>query len=204
MLGQLPYLIKARKERLHASKKELKYWKAAGIKKGYQFYQRYIKAFGMRMEYFIDKKIGDFGCGPFGGVISVIDGYRSAYPIDILSEEYNMMGLSKERILKFDGKKTQLPAGFMDIIFCCNAMDHTRYPERIIKEINRLLRKGGEFFLSVHIREKSQTNITHPIAWNEKLLRRMFGKFHISWIRIDKNDVVNECDYKTLYAKLIK
>lgn len=203
MIKTLLSAVGIRREYSHKSK-ELKYWKDAGKAKGNEFYNRYIEAFGLKKDYFNKRSVGDFGSGPFGGVTSVIGGHRSAYPIDILADEYNEMGLSGEHIMRFDGKKTALPSGCMDIIFCCNAIDHTAYPGRMINEIHRLLSPAGELFLSVHMRERSQVNMTHPIAWNEGIFRRLFRDFKVEWMRIEDTDKVNECGYRTLYAKLVK
>lgn len=203
MIKRLLNAVNIKREYSHKSK-ELKYWKGAGKIKGNEFYNRYIEVFGLKKDYFNAKDVGDFGSGPFGGIISVIDGYRSAYPIDILADEYNKMGLSKEHIARFDGNKTDLASGCVNVIFCTNAADHTAYPDRVIKEIHRLLSPGGELFLSVHMRDRRETNITHPIGWNEVIFKRLFRNFKIEWMRIDDTDRVNECNYKTLYAKLVK
>ena len=56
-----------------ARDKEIKYWKKAGIKKGSIFYKGYLDKFHIKDDLIKNKIIGDFGCGPFGGIISVLN-----------------------------------------------------------------------------------------------------------------------------------
>ena len=184
--------------------KELSYWKRTGIKKGTDHYKKYLQKFKLLDENLQDNTIGDFGCGPFGGIISVINTFKIAYPIDILADEYNKLSLCEEKIIKFDGKNTQLKDNCIDVMFCCNTLDHTRKYHNCINEIHRLLKNKGQLYIAFHLRQKKQLNLAHPIAWNEVKFKKEFSSlFLIEWLEIDNNDVVNTAAHPTLYAKLL-
>jgi SAM-dependent methyltransferase len=183
---------------------EIKYWRKAGIDKGCGVYGAYLKKFSVDPASLRDKVVADFGCGPLGGMLSVLD-VQQGYPIDILADEYNEWGKSKFKIYKFDGKCTNLQPGIVDVFFCCNAIDHTWYPKHIIREIQRVLKKGGLLFLHVHLREKEALNVPHPISWTENFFENIFSdSFRVEWRRVEDSDEVNNGILQTLYAKLVK
>lgn len=191
--------------RYSAKDREIKYWQKAGIRKGNDFYKKYLIKFPIESSSLHGKVIADFGAGPFGGILSVLDDVEKRYPIDILANEYNLWGFSKFKIYGFNGKRTNLPPGIADVIFCCNTIDHTRYPNYIVKEIARLLKKNGVLFLHVHLRRDEELNEAHPLSWDERLFRNIFEKeFIVERCRIESSDEVNDSEYKTLYSKLIK
>ncbi|MDC0358684.1 class I SAM-dependent methyltransferase [Oligoflexia bacterium] len=45
----------------------------------------------------------------------------------------------------FDGKTIPFRADSFDLIFCTQVLEHVRYPERLIAEVNRVLKPGGSF-----------------------------------------------------------
>ncbi|MEE9176561.1 MAG: methyltransferase domain-containing protein, partial [Thermodesulfobacteriota bacterium] len=191
-------------EEFSAKEIEMKYWKKTGLSKGKEFYKKYLELFGISTGDFADKSVGDFGCGPFGGIISVLNGFKKSYPIDILADEYNKWNVLAPPLIRFDGVKTDLPDGILDILFLTNVIDHTRYPQNIIKEAYRLLRKGGTLCLHVHLRGNDQLNKAHPVAWDEKLFLKRFEKFKIDWYKTEDFDWINDDKYRMLYGKLIK
>ncbi|NQT07203.1 MAG: methyltransferase domain-containing protein [Candidatus Omnitrophica bacterium] len=169
---------------------ELRRWKKDGGK-DMAVYKHYIDRFN---EDLTSKCIGDFGCGPYGGVTF----FAGGYPIDINARAYNKWGWSKKRILQ----SREIPDKTIDVMFCCDAIDHTRCPEKIIKEIRRLLKPSGTLLLHVHFREVP--NVRHPVVWSVDLLRSLFKDFNIVWHKVEEGDAImhNKKVNNTLWAKL--
>lgn len=181
---------------------EVKYWVKNGIKKGKDFYSLYLEKFNVSEEDFYTKKVADFGCGPFGGLLSVLD-VAGCYPIDILAEKYNEWGKCRRKIYLFDGKRVMLEDSIVDVVFCCNAIDHTKHPENIIKEIGRILKSDGILYLHVHLRTQDELNPGHPMAWDESVFDILFKGFEKKFCYIEDRDYVNGNEHKTLYAGLV-
>lgn len=192
------------KNKYSAREKELKYWMYTGIEKGSRFYENYLKKFGIEKNTYMHQAVCDFGCGPFGGIFSVLNTWEK-YPIDILADDYNKWNYSSTIIGKFNGRCTNMPSGRIDVVFCCNTIDHTRYPKFIINEIHRLLKNNGILYFHVHLRDHCNPTELHPIHWNFPLFHHMFEKkFRIIWYTIENKDTVNNENIITLYSKLEK
>ena len=62
-----------------ASGHELRYWRERGLDKGTYIYENYLKLFGLERGSLSGKTVCDYGSGPFGGVLSALDGIEG-YP----------------------------------------------------------------------------------------------------------------------------
>jgi len=71
-----------------------------------------------------------------------------------------------------------------DIIFCSNMLDHTYVPEKVIKEIKRVLKINGFFILTVEIFEKKIVRDEgHPYCFRKDDILRLLGdKFKLIFI----------------------
>ncbi len=185
---------------LSAKGSELKYWQKSGLDKGTHIYSKYLQLFGLTSEHLARLVIADFGCGPFGGIFSVLPQLSAAYPIDVLADEYNAWGNCAYPIVPFDGAPTSVPEGSCDYAFCLNAIDHTPYPELIVAELWRILKPGGLVYLHVHLRTQEQVNKLHPIPWEEKDVRARFEMFEGIDLSLHDRDTVNDNDYRMLTA----
>ena len=198
----VPAWVKA--GQLSATGSEIRYWQETGLEKGTQIYLRYLQLFGLRPSDLEGKSVADFGCGPFGGILSALPACHAAYPIDILADEYNAWGNSRHRIYRFDGGKTDVRVATCDAVFCTNAIDHTSEPELIVREVFRILRPRGKLFLHLHLRNKDQVNKIHPFPWDVEKFKRLFSDFIIDDYRVEDPDWVNDNDLEMLYARLVK
>ena len=189
---------------LSAKGAELKYWEKTGLKKGKDFYAKYLELVGLTSAELQGLIVADFGCGPFGGVLSILPPARVAYPIDVLAEEYNRWGCCPYPILAFDGRTTILPANSCDRTFCLNTIDHTTRPEPIMAELWRILKPDGLLYLHLHLRQPDQLNKIHPFAWSEADVRRRFDSFELLKLQIHEWDWINDNDYRMLSAILQK
>lgn len=183
---------------LTAKGTELSYWKKAGLAKGADFYGGYLKAFGLRDDEFLRLSVGDFGCGPFGGILSALKGLEAAYPIDVLADEYNSWGTSASRIFAFDGCLTPVSTECCDVMFSANALDHTPDPTNSISEIFRILKPGGRLYVHVHLRADSEINKAHPVAWSRASALRHFADFDVIKAEEFPNDWINDVPMRML------
>jgi ubiquinone/menaquinone biosynthesis C-methylase UbiE len=91
----------------------------------------------------------DIGCGAGNS----IDFFRSLMPkvqwigVDIEGSPEVMSRTRGDGIfLNFDGINLPLPDKHADILFCKQVFEHVRYPEKLLMEMNRVLKDDGIVF----------------------------------------------------------
>jgi SAM-dependent methyltransferase len=123
-------------------------------------------------------KVLDVGCG-ISSVLHFVEGKR--YGIDPLAEEYKKLYRYPEGIdiRQAGGESIPFPAGFFDVVFCTNVLDHTTDPQKTIHEIQRVLRPNGRFVLTVEVfEEKSIRDPAHPHSLTRQDLNTLLaGRF---------------------------
>jgi|GEM_PF-2354999 SAM-dependent methyltransferase len=181
---------------------ELRYWNEKGIGLGTDIYLRYLEAFKLDGD-LSNYHVADFGCGPFGGILSHVDCLKP-YPIDVLADEYNELNYSKFDIYNFDGNKVDINNNECNVVFSTNALDHTPNPKKSISEIYRILKPGGEFYLHVHLRYPHELNKTHPVSWSKEFAFDQLSEFDILWHKELTHDWINDNPYRTLLLKAKK
>lgn len=183
---------------------ELRYWQKTGLGKGTGIYESYLRLFGLRKEDLRGLSVCDYGCGPFGGVLSVLDGV-AAYPMDVLAGEYNELGHSPWPILAVDGHRTPLEDGACDVCFCTNALDHVPKPAQTVKELARIVKPGGSLYLHLHLRRLDQLNKAHRYPVSEVDVRRWVdGAFSVESLGVDVDWPNDEPGLTMLYAHLVR
>lgn len=122
--------------------------------------ERYIPTDHARQvqdKYYVDKlmksanpprKILDLGCGT-GNSIDLFRKYGlkvSWKGLDIASSpEVSARARTDCEFYTFDGVNIPFPNESFDLVYCHQAMEHVRYPERLLKEVCRVLVPGGSF-----------------------------------------------------------
>lgn len=185
---------------------ELKYWRKNGIKKGNHIYKKYFDAFNLDEYDFYNKVVIDVGCGPFGGLIPLIE-TENGYSLDILSNEYNKMQVCEKDIIYGDlSKELPFQDNFADFIICTNAIDHINDVNHGFSELYRILKKNGILFVHVHLRKKSQLNKAHIHKITEKMIVSLVEKigYTIHILKKDTDWVNDRDDRKALYMVLKK
>jgi SAM-dependent methyltransferase len=107
----------------------------------------------------------EVGVGPFGlGIIGFLPQIPKRYGLDPLPP-VPMTSADQEhaQLLRFMGERRaaisyvvacgeQIPfrSESMDLVICCNVIDHAFAPETILGEIHRVLKPDGAFFFDVH------------------------------------------------------
>jgi len=108
-------------------------------------------------KYYVDKlmksanpprRILDLGCGT-GNSIDLFRKYGSEFNwkgLDIsLSPEVSARTRKDCEFYTYDGVNIPFPNESFDLVYCHQVMEHVRYPERLLKEVCRVLVLGGSF-----------------------------------------------------------
>lgn len=97
----------------------------------------------------------DIGCGTgFAvGEAARLANYKGRfYGIDLSAKmiekaKINFNGRDNFHFLQADASSIPLDDDFFDIIICTNSFHHYRYPDESLKEMKRLLKKGGKLYI---------------------------------------------------------
>jgi ubiquinone/menaquinone biosynthesis C-methylase UbiE len=133
---------------------------------------------------FEGKIICDIGCGPYLGFLPYTKA-KTKFAIDPLIEEYNnieqySLFYNQHQdiiLLNVLAEKIPLISNYVDACYCMNSLDHMVDPYQALKEMIRILKKGGYFALSVDINGTPD----HPHKILEKDLDKYLldGEFEI-------------------------
>lgn len=114
----------------------------------------------------------DIGCGTgwaVGQAAMLVNNKGLFYGVDISPKmiekaQENFKMFTNIQFIKANSESIPLDNDFFDIIICTNSFHHYLHPEKVMKEIHRVLKKGGKIF------------ILDPIAdyWIIKVIDRIF------------------------------
>jgi len=92
---------------------------------------------------FAGKVVVEVGCGP-GNFLRVITAKEriGIEPLFNKFEEIFDMDIPGIQFIKGKGESISLPDNKADVVFCSNVLNHTRYPEMVLKEIRRIMKPG--------------------------------------------------------------
>ena len=128
-------------------------------------------------------KVLDLGCGQ-GNCLNTIAGMKECnlYGIDISPEGIKkaQVEVPEATLMVGDVTNTKLEEQF-DHIVCLQTMEHLENPEDLVKEIDRLLKPGGAFFLTVPYLDHVPSS-EHIREFDEKDLHSLFNQFKDLWI----------------------
>ena len=97
----------------------------------------------------------DIGCGTGWAVgrAAELAAYRGLfYGVDLSSRmvekaEGNFKGNDAVRFIRSDVESIPLEEGFFDMVICTNSFHHYLHPDRVLREVRRLLKYNGRFYL---------------------------------------------------------
>src|SRR5574337_846808 len=160
-----------------AMSREIRYWQETGFALGIERYRRYLRLFGLDEDSFVGQVVCDYGCGPFGGVLSVLRGVRAGYPVDVLAETYNAWGALNTRI----GRSVEVPTRSCDAVFCLNVLDHTPDPRAMQAELARISKPGASLYLFAHLRQVTKGHYRMTSRKLDSLFGLARGIDHPRW-----------------------
>lgn len=119
-------------------------------------------------------RVLDIGCGPSGMPAYIEANIRIG--VEPLAEMFHEMGTYNEPhqvILTCTAEEIPLPSGFVDAVFCVNALDHFKDAVVALKEMSRVLKRNGYLALACDVGGTPD----HPIVlvelkWDKFLLPR--------------------------------
>jgi SAM-dependent methyltransferase len=110
------------------------------------------------------KRALEIGVGPFGlGIIGFLTEIPHRVTVDPLApvpistatsqkiEIRDYISVRREKIQYVVGYGEELPVASesMDLVICCNVIDHSHDPVAILREVHRVLKPGGVFYFDV-------------------------------------------------------
>lgn len=137
---------------------------------------RYCKHLCVEPTYFDGKQILEIGCGPLG--LSRWFAGARVYGLDPLTDAYLAMGYPAWPGIPLQCHAEEILAdgNSFDAIISVNAIDHVDDFEQTVKELNRVLKSGGEIRIEIHYHEKT---VTEPVVLDDA---RVFAAFDAAGI----------------------
>lgn len=140
-------------------------------------------------------KILQIGCAVLDLINYIGEGKKYAVePLaDFLKQKFKI-DYKDVRFIKGVGEDLPFKPSFFDIVIITNVLDHVQDPEKVLSEINRVLKKGGIAYIKVHFCKRNFIiiskiwsffkrvltrrifNAPHPHRFKEKPLREMVSK----------------------------
>jgi SAM-dependent methyltransferase len=154
---------------------ELKFWK--GLYQAGRFsnsgYERvFTEVFDLQRKDYNAKRVLDIGCGPCGS-LEWADMTTQRVGIDPLVPDYLKLGADKHKMeyVAAGSENIPFPDGHFDIVTCLNALDHVDDLNTTIREVKRVIKRGGLFLLFVEIDHPPTS--TEPITINDVALQKL-------------------------------
>lgn len=112
-------------------------------------------------------KLMDFGCGrkPYQNLFTV-EQYIGV-DIEVSGHDHNNSLVD----IYYDGETIPVEAEYFDSVFCSEVLEHLFEPDKILSEINRTMKPGGNILLTV------------PFCWNEHEIPYDYARYSSFGVR---------------------
>lgn len=148
----------------------------------------YIDLIAKYISFKPEHRILDIGCGPVGIINYIPVGQR--FGLDPLMNFYLLNFEMPDDIVWKQGIMEEIPfdSNYFDVIITMNTLDHSLNPEKGLREMYRILKKGGFLILSVNcyapfrrllriVKEKSgMKDKAHPYSFSQRQIKAMIEK----------------------------
>jgi 2-polyprenyl-3-methyl-5-hydroxy-6-metoxy-1,4-benzoquinol methylase len=117
-----------------------------------------------------DKRILEIGCGN-GYFLEYLRayGYTNVVGIDIITQAIADSGNRCNYLLyRMDGHQMAFDSEYFDVVVLAHVMEHSPLPHVMIREISRVLKKGGLIFIEVPIEKQLDDTSAHFSHWVTK------------------------------------
>lgn len=149
--------------------------------------------------FYITRKQLFYAVKAFAGTIdskaSILDVGCGMKPYQKLWQSKNYLGIDvrggglNDRAKKvdkyFDGRTIPYPKGMFDVVIATEVFEHVEFPEKLLREIKRVLKPGGKLFL------------TMPFVWPEHGIPFDFQRY----TSFQHKRILSKCGLKVLTVK---
>lgn len=129
------------------------------------------------------KKVLDFGCGAgsFINYLAKKDRDSLFFGVDIDKSIINRAKKNKlydnEKFFLSDGDRLPFDDDFFDEVYCYEVLEHVKELDKVLKDIKRVIKKGGVLRVSVPLRKSEMELIKYNPDYPEQIgHRRFFSK----------------------------
>jgi len=181
---------------------EKKYWlstsKSWSTENATWYWQRMLAhGFTLDYEFFAGKSVLEVGCGP-AGIIFQLHNTKSRAglePMDL--KDLIIDGKRISIVKKGIGEEIPFENESFDVVLSFNALDHSVNPLKVIQEIQRVLRKNGDFLLWIYVLRNhykllqgllNKVDSPHPYHFTLSQISRLLGEgsFEIKYTKNEK------------------
>lgn len=155
---------------------ELMFWKRELTRSNGTFYnghfeEFFTKLYNLEKAYFSGKRMLDVGCGPLGS-LEWATGAAERVGVDPLADRYRELNRGIHSMQYVNAASEALPFadGSFDVVSMFNALDHVEDADATIKEVQRVLARGGDLMLICEI--DHEPTLTEPQTLGEDILDR--------------------------------
>jgi 2-polyprenyl-3-methyl-5-hydroxy-6-metoxy-1,4-benzoquinol methylase len=134
-------------------------------------------------------EVWDIGCGPLGGVSTVVN-CKKVVRVDPLRNEYAKDYTVYGEWLDDEAEELNEKLGKADLIIITNAMDHFKDPTHFLKDLVKYM-KPGAFLAHFHAVNNAYTHKhpAHEHNLNPEIFKEHLSKdFEVCWYLDNKND----------------
>lgn len=150
---------------------ELRFWKSKEKLEGelsndhYEFF--YTTHFDLEKGFYEGKKVLDIGCGPRGS-LEWADNTAARIGLDPLADEYLKLGAENHAMEYVTSGSESMPFDddYFDVVCSFNSIDHVEDLDQTIKEIKRVLKKGGLFLLITDVNHEATACEPQEFSWD--------------------------------------
>lgn len=139
-------------------------------------------------EFLEGKVVADFGCGPRGS-LAWTNKPLMKLGIDVLIQEYmELTDLSKHGMVYVTAKedKIPMPDECVDYIIALEVLDRVNDIKTTVKEITRILKKGGVFAGSFPLNELLYEDDGQPQSFDQSVINSLDDDYEVLSVRIAK------------------
>ncbi len=162
-----------------------------------------LKVNGFDLDWFKGKKCLDAGCGSGRYVQAMLDlGASEVVGLDLdPAVAQNKIANPKAKIIQGDIRKVPFENESFDFVCCNGVLHHTENPSEIVKELSRVLKKDGYFFLYVFDPDSVDWEIVDALRdAGQKFSQERLQAFLKKHLSLPENTMFNFCDF--IYAPI--
>jgi SAM-dependent methyltransferase len=110
---------------------------------------------------------------------------NDVYVIDISDAALRIARKRGLKVLKINASKDRFPfeSETLDAVFCLETLEHLLDPSHCMKEIFRILKKGGTLIITTPNNYRHKTDVYHVNAWSYRSLKQWIENFGFKVIK---------------------